>query len=290
VNNRIIREAEADHEFGILSMNEVLAYSSNVGTAKLAFLLGEDRLRGMLAEFGFGQRTHVDFMGETTGVLHSESWNKHLLANISFGQGVAVTALQIANAYAAIANGGVLHKPYIIQSIRDTESGALKEFQAQEVRRVLTPEESASMRIMLSGVTAPGGTGVNANVEGYMVAGKTGTAQKADSNGRGYLPGAYISSFAGFVPATDPKFVIFVMVDHPTENSYYGSQVAAPIFSRLASYAVRRAGIAPVLLKDKSKDKKIHLPLATQKIEKKKIILIVCRIMNDELLPWQRKK
>lgn len=274
VGDRIIREAETNEKWESLTVSEILSYSSNIGTSKIAFDLGSENLQKILFDYGFGQKTGVELPGDVKGLVQALPWQKHLLANISFGQGVAVTALQLANAYAAIANGGVLHKPYIIQSILDTESGLLKEFQAQEVRRVLTPEESASMRIMLTGVTAPGRTGQNANVEGYMVAGKTGTAQKADNNGRGYLPGAYVSSFAGFVPATDPKFVIFVMVDHPTENSYYGSQVAAPIFSRLASYAVRRAGIAPVILKEKTKDKKIHLSLAAQKsaIGKKSLV------------------
>jgi cell division protein FtsI (penicillin-binding protein 3) len=129
-------------------------------------------------------------------------WRQHLLSNISFGHGVASTPLQMANAYAAIANGGVLNTPYIVESVRDSETGLLTETQVKPVRRVLTPEQAAQMRAMLVGVTTPGfGSGGNARVEGFMVGGKTGTAQKVNPNGRGYLKGMYVSSFAGFIPA-----------------------------------------------------------------------------------------
>src|SRR5262249_13645114 len=140
------------------------------------------------------------------------------------------------------------------------------------VRRVLSEEDAESMRMMLAGVTAPGGTGINANVEGFLVGGKTGTAQKVNPDGRGYLAGAYISSFAGFIPASEPKFVIYIVVDHPKKTSYYGAAVAAPLFSRVASYAVRMEGLAPVLVSEKNllpglvaismEDQKGHAPVA----------------------------
>lgn len=252
IGNRIIREAETKENWKQLTVSEILAYSSNIGTTKIAFQLGEERVRKGLLDFGFGSKTGVDFPGEAKGSLHELPWKLHLLSNISFGHGIAVNALQMANAYAAIANGGVLNRPYMIESIRDPETGENKETSPAEIRRVLSHEEAAAVRMMLTGVTAPGGTGVNAKVDGFLVGGKTGTAQKVNPNGRGYLPKAYLSSFAGFIPATDPQFVIYVMVDHPKKNAYYGSQVAAPIFSRLASYAVRRAGISPVLLSERN--------------------------------------
>jgi cell division protein FtsI (penicillin-binding protein 3) len=173
-------------------------------------------------------------------------WRPHLLSNISFGHGIASTPLQMANAYAAIANGGVLNTPYIIDAVRDAETGELQETKAKPIRRVLSPEQAAQMRAMLVGVVAPGGTGGNAAVDGFMVAGKTGTAQKVNPNGRGYIHGTYISSFGGFIPANDPKFVIYVAIDSP-RKAYYGATVAAPVFSRIASYAVRKEGIAPLL-------------------------------------------
>lgn len=251
VGDRIIKEAEMHEKWSQLTASEILAYSSNIGAAKIAFDLGGDRLAKSLAEFGFGQKTGVDLPGDSKGIIKPLPWTPVSLATISFGQGIAVTALQMANAYAAVANGGVLNTPYMVQSIRDSETGETKEFGPKMIRQVLTPEESASMRMMLTGVTS-WGSGANARVDGFLVGGKTGTAQKVDPNGRGYIKGGYISSFAGFIPATDPKFVVYVVVDHPRKNSYYGAQVAAPIFSRLASYAARRAGLAPVILSERN--------------------------------------
>jgi len=251
VGDRIIKEAEMHEKWSQLTASEILAYSSNIGAAKIAFDLGGQRLAKSLADFGFGQKTGVDLPGDSKGIIKPLPWTPVSLATISFGQGIAVTALQMANAYAAVANGGVLNTPYMVQSIRDSETGETKEFGPKMIRQVLTPEESASMRMMLTGVTS-WGSGANARVDGFLVGGKTGTAQKVDPNGRGYIKGGYISSFAGFIPATDPKFVVYVVVDHPRKNSYYGAQVAAPIFSRLASYAARRAGLAPVILSERN--------------------------------------
>jgi cell division protein FtsI (penicillin-binding protein 3) len=247
VGDRIIREAETKEKFENLTVAEILAVSSNVGTSKIALKMGAEKLRQGLLDFGFSQKTGVDLPGEAKGILNSLPWRPHLLSNISFGHGIAVTPLQIANAFAAIANGGVLNTPFVVQSLQDIETGETIETVVKPIRRVLTSGQAAQMRAMLMGVTEAGGTGINARVDGFMVGGKTGTAQKVNPNGRGYLPGAYISSFGGFIPANDPKFVIFVAVDSP-KKSYYGSTVAAPLFSRLASYAVRKEGIAPMNL------------------------------------------
>ena len=270
VGDRIIREAEAKDKWAQLTVSEILAVSSNIGTTKIAFDLGPQALRKNLIDFGFGQKSGIDLPGDSKGLMQPLPWRQHLLANISFGHGIAVTPLQLANAYASIANGGFLKTPYIVQSIRDPETGETTEYEPKVQRRVLSEEDAASLRLMLMGVTGPGGTGQNARVDGFPVAGKTGTAQKVNPNGGGYLAGAYVSSFAGFIPATDPKFVIFVMVDHPKKNSYYGSQVAAPIFSRLASYAVRRAGVAPLLLTEKNFiDKDLANPIKRKKANRK---------------------
>lgn len=245
VGDRIIREAESKEKFEDLTVAEILALSSNVGTTKIAFKMGAEKLRQGLLDFGFGQRLGVDFPGEARGMVQALPWRQHLLSNISFGHGISATPLQLANAFAAIANGGVLNTPYIVQSVRDAETGLLTETQVKPIRRVLTAEQAAQMRAMLVGVTSKGGTGGNARVDGFMVAGKTGTAQKVNPNGRGYLKGAYISSFGGFIPANDPKFVIYIAVDTP-RKAYYGATVAAPLFARMASYAVRKEGIAPL--------------------------------------------
>src|SRR5207253_2623837 len=229
VGDKVIHEAEAKEVFGNLTVSEILALSSNIGTTKIAFKMGAETLRQGLLDFGFGSKLGLDLPGEARGSVQALPWRPHLLSNISFGHGIAVTPLQIANAYAAVANGGVLNTPYIVQSMRDSETGQVKEMQQKPIRRVLTAEQASQMKIMLSGVTAPGGTGKNARVNGFIVAGKTGTAQKVDPNGRGYIKGAYISSFAGFIPANDPKFVIYVALDRPRKG-FYGAQVAAPIF------------------------------------------------------------
>lgn len=245
VGDRVIREAESKEKFENLTVSEILAVSSNVGTTKIAFKMGADQLRKGLLDFGFGQKSGVDFPGEARGMVQALPWRQHLLSNISFGHGISATPLQIANAFAAIANGGILNTPYIVQSIRDSETGGLTETKVKAIRRVLSVEQAAQMRAMLVGVTSKDGTGINARVEGFMVGGKTGTAQKVDPNGRGYLKGAYVSSFGGFIPANDPKFVIYVAIDNPRKE-YYGGTVAAPLFSRIASYAVRKEGIAPL--------------------------------------------
>ncbi len=252
IGKRVIKEADAHHSFKSLTVAEILAYSSNVGAAKIGFKLGEESLRKTLEDFGFGQKTGLDLPGEVSGFIQTQPWHQHLLANISFGHGIGVTALQMANAYAAIANGGLLHQPYIVKKIKDYESDTVTETQPKVVRQVLSREQSEKMKFLLMGTTTKEGTGFNARVRGYSVAGKTGTAQKVNPNGRGYLKGAYISSFAGFIPVHDPKFVIYIAVDNP-KKTYYGSQVAAPIFSKVAAYAIRKSGVPPVLTDEEKK-------------------------------------
>ncbi len=248
VDDRIIHEA--DHPFGWLTTSEILMKSSNIGAAKIAFSMGQDRVRQALQDFGVGSRLGVDLPGESPGILQRLPWRKHLLANIAFGQGVTTTPLQVAAAYAAIANGGILRSPRIVSELVNEETGETKTFETRDIRRVLTPDVASTMRLMLTMVTSKQGTGYDARVPGYPVAGKTGTAQK-DVPGKGYVKGEYISSFAGFLPANDPRFVIYVAVDNP-RHEYYGAQVAAPLFARVASFAVQRAALPPVLLTDNS--------------------------------------
>lgn len=244
IGKRTIREADASHHFGNITVTEILARSSNIGTTKIAFQLGEKKVREGYLEFGFGARSEVDFPGEARGILHELPWNQHLLSNISFGHGMTASPLQIANGYAALINGGKLNRPYLVQAIIDPENGKKEEVSPSLIREVLTPQDSAQMRMMLAAVTADDGSGKAARVNGFIVGGKTGTAQKVNPNSRGYLEGAYISSFAGFIPAHAPQFVIYVAIDHP-KKAYYGSTVAAPLFSRLAAFAARREGIPP---------------------------------------------
>lgn len=277
IGKRIIREAERDHAQGTISVSEVLAFSSNIGTSKIALMMGDDKLKAGLLSFGFGEKSGVDLPGEAKGITVKLPWSDHLLANVSFGQGITATPLQLANAYAAIANGGVLNQPYIVESIKDVETGEEVQTVRKEIRRVISKETAAKMRAMLTGVTAENGTGFSANVPGYVVAGKTGTAQKIKTTGKGYMNGAYIGSFSGFIPANNPQYVIFVAIDQPKKNGYYGSMVASPLFSRIASYAVRKMGINPELPTEN------NLTKATEAIPKKQAVAPAkVRISNEK--------
>lgn len=263
VGDRWIREADQTHKWTNLTVSEILAVSSNVGASKIAFQVGDERLRRYLEMLGFGTKTGIEISAEGRGVLAPLPWNQHLLANVSFGHGISSTPVQIAAAYAAIANGGIWRRPNLVKSVRDAETGLIKEFPESEVareRRVFSTETSHALRLMLSAATGAGATGANARVEGFPVAGKTGTAQKVNNKSGGYLEGAYISSFAGFIPAQNPKYVIYVAVDHPKKQSYYGSQVAAPIFARLATFVARLEGWSPVLMADKNLVRKPRFP------------------------------
>lgn len=264
VGKHLIKEAESKEKFGNLTIAEILAVSSNVGTSKVALKMGDELVEKSLKNFGFGMKLGVDLPGEARGLFQGLPWHQHLLANISFGHGIATTPLQIANAYASIANGGQLNIPYIVKSIKNMQTGEIEEKKPQLLRRVLPEEVAQQMRKMLVKVTEDEGTGINARVNGFTVGGKTGTAQKVDPQGRGYLKGAYISSFAGFIPADKPRFVIYVAIDSPQKN-YYGSTVAAPIFSRIASFAARKGGIAPPSLSSNTAHGKIHLPTKEKK-------------------------
>ena len=267
IGKRTIREAEQSHAQGLITVSEILAYSSNVGTSKIALKIGDQKLREGLLKFGFGQKSGIDLPGEAKGIILGLPWKDHLLANISFGQGMTATPLQMANAYAAIANGGVLRKPYIVESIKDLDSGEFENHEPEIIRRVLSENTAQQMRMMLAGVTSGKGSGLAARVPGYIVGGKTGTAQKVKTDGRGYIPGGYIASFTGFIPANDPQYVIYIALDHP-KKGYYGSQVAAPVFASIASYTVRRDGVAPEVLADKNVSVVPGVQIADQKIEK----------------------
>lgn len=244
IGKRVIREAETHEKFKFLTVTEILSFSSNIGIAKIGFQMGDDTLKNVLENFGLGQKTSVDFPGEAKGLLQPTPWPTLTLATNAFGQGVAVTPLQIATAYAAIANGGTLNQPYLVDSILDIDTEVIQKFQPQPLRRGISETVAKKMRMMLMAATSDKSTGTSARVPGYLVAGKTGTAQKVKTDGRGYEAKKYISSFSGFVPANDPQFVIYVAIDSP-EKAYYGSVVAAPLFSKIAAFALRKAGIAP---------------------------------------------
>ena len=232
------------HSYGRLSVSEVLKYSSNIGAAKIGFKLGDERLFRYLKNFGFGNRTGIDLPGESAGNLRDKRrWYGVDLANISFGQGVTTSAIQLAAAISAVANGGNLMKPYIVERILDDTGQEVQKFEPQALHRVISADTSQQLTKMMETVTATGGTGTNAAVEGFRVAGKTGTAQKVDAVTHRY--GAKrTASFVGFIPADKPKLTILVVVDEP-KTSQYGGVVAAPAFRAIAQNALAYLKIVP---------------------------------------------
>lgn len=236
VGGRVIHD---HHPYGRLTPGEILKYSSNIGTAKIGKALERERYYRYLRDFGFGAPTGIELPGENGGLLRRpKQWFEADLAAISFGQGMTVTPLQLAAATAAIANGGTMMKPYIVERVTDASGAVVEERNPQVLRQVVTPQVAATVREMMVAVTEKGGTGTLAAVPGFRVAGKTGTAQKVDLVTGGYSADKRISSFVGFVPAEAPKLVVLVIVDEPADQ-VYGGLVAAPIFSRIAGQALQ---------------------------------------------------
>jgi len=231
------------HPYGELTVADGIKKSSNIMTAKLALMLGNRRIAEYLEAFGFGAQTGIDLPGEECGILHPvRRWSKISPTRLAIGQGVAVTALQILNMYCAIANDGYLMKPYVVNQVRARDGSVLLRNQPQVVRAVLRPRTAALMTFLLGRVTDSDGTGRRARVEGYTVAGKTGTAQKPIAGG--YSDTANVASFVGFLPAEAPELGIIVVVDEP-QPLHTGGLVAAPAFSTIASEAVRCLHIRP---------------------------------------------
>lgn len=243
VGNRTIRDA---HPHGVLTFADVIAQSSNIGCAKIAERLGNERFGKVVKGFGFGSPTGVDLPGETAGLLRPvEKWGRIHLVTTAFGQGIAVTPLQMARGFAAIANGGDLLRPYVVKRITE-EDGTLRYAATPHLeRRVMSKRTARTVTDMLVGVTEHG-TGKQALIEGFRVAGKTGTAQKVDPATGRYHPRDRMSSFIGFVPAEAPALVILVVVDSP-RTATYGGVVAAPVFRAVAEYGLARRGILPTV-------------------------------------------
>lgn len=222
------------HEYGWLSLQQIIKYSSNIGAVKVGRTIGPAALYQTLRAFGFGQKTGIDCPGETGGSLSAwQKWSHIDAGAIAFGQGVAVSAVQLTAAVSAIANDGVLMKPRIVQAITGPNGQLIKNNRPQQIRRAVSVETARTVRRILKTVITEGGTGVQAALAGYPVCGKTGTAQKVGKNGT-YVRGRYVSSFVGFAPADRPRLTILVVVDEPRGN-HYGGTVAAPAFRKIAS-------------------------------------------------------
>jgi len=229
---------------GWLSLQQIVKYSSNIGSVKMAEQLGASQLYTYLSAFGFGHRSGIACPGESPGSLSPfKSWSAIDTGAISFGQGISVSAIQLITAASAIANGGTLMKPLLVRTITDRNGKPLETYRPEKVRQVISPHTAATMRRILKTVIAEGGTGVRAALQGYSVCGKTGTAQKVDRSG-GYARGRYLSSFIGFAPADHPEVAILVVVDEPTVQDY-GGIVAAPAFRQIALETLSYLNIPP---------------------------------------------
>jgi cell division protein FtsI (penicillin-binding protein 3) len=240
--DRVIRDA---HENGVLTFTDVIAESSNVGTITVALRLGKERFAKYISAFGFGKKTGVDIPGEISGQLRDyRSWSGVSIGSIAIGQEIGVTPIQVASAYCALANGGMLMKPYLVSEIVDRGSEEGKKFQAQAVGRAISEETCAKVNKMLQRVVETG-TGQKARPAGYTAAGKTGTAQKIDQRTGRYSQKDYVSSFVGFTPANSPKLVILVMVDSPEGLVHYGGSVAGPVFKAVAEQSLAYLQVAP---------------------------------------------
>ena len=230
IGNRTIHDA---HPEGILTVAQVIQKSSNVGSAKMALSMAPQKMWSIFSDVGFGTQTKVGFPGEATGRLRAyQTWKPIEQATMSYGHGISVSLLQLARAYSVFATNGEL-KPLTL----------VKRDQPVEGKAVISPRTAMAVRKMLEMVTQPGGTATRAQVAGFRVAGKTGTAHKLQ--GASYATDRYISSFVGFAPASNPRLVIAVMLDEPGGKSYYGGEVAAPVFSNVMAGALRLLGIGP---------------------------------------------
>ncbi len=232
VADRTIGEA---HDRGAVNLStaEILAQSSNVGSVMIGMKLGAKRFDHWVRRFGFGSLTGINLPGESGGIVpRPRNYSGSSIGNLPIGQGLAVTPIQMAAGYSALANGGVLHRPHVVAG--ETDEG----------RRIVSPRTARQVATMLEGVLAAGGTAEEASIPGYELAGKTGTAEKADPETGGYSEFKFFASFIGFAPAKDPRLMVAVMVDEP-KGMYYGGEVAAPAFEKIMEFALPYMRIPP---------------------------------------------
>ncbi|MDD2759296.1 MAG: penicillin-binding protein 2, partial [Methylomonas sp.] len=221
------------HNYGTMDLTLVLQKSSNIAVTKIAMSMPPDYFWGVYSNLGFGTSAGVGFPGEASGsLLDYQGWHEFDQAILSFGYGVSTSILQLARAYSALADDGIVHSVSLLKRDEDPDA-----------RRIFKPETARKVRDMLEHVISKEGTAYQARVEGYRVAGKTGTVKKAAAGG--YTRDKYLSVFVGMAPASNPRFVIAVVVDEPTTGQYYGGLVAAPAFSRVMAGILRIYGIEP---------------------------------------------
>lgn len=236
---------DADHKYGLLTVAEIIQKSSNIGTAKIAIeRLGTERLYQTLRRFGFGERTGCGLPDESPGIMRPpRRWDGLTISRYPIGQGISVTGLQMVQAYCAIANGGIMPQLHLVDRVRNPNEEAPVLLSPPPRRQVARPAAIRDITTALSLVTEEGGTAKNVALEGYKIAGKTGTAQKLVDGS--YENRKYVSSFIGFVPADNPVFVLLVTADEPSSGKYYGGTVSGPAFRRISDQTLRYLNIPP---------------------------------------------
>lgn len=234
------------HPYGMLEVWKVLQKSSNIGAYKLALQLGRKNFFDYAKAYGFGAKTNIEMAGESAGVMRNTG-NPTDFSRIAYGYAVSVTPLQVACAYSVIANGGMLMRPQLVKSVMANDGTTIMDFKPEPVRRVISEQTARQMRAALATVVSLKGTARRAMVEGFQVAGKTGTTVKINTKEGGYMHGRYTVSFAGMLPAKKPAFVCVVVVDDPQTNEVkrYGGTIAAPIFAKVAKRIAERMGLEP---------------------------------------------
>jgi cell division protein FtsI (penicillin-binding protein 3) len=241
VDDYVVHDAHW-HPVQRMTIGDIIAESSNIGTVKLADAVGEDTFATYLSKFGFGQSTNLGFPGEASGILPPlYEWTASSMATIPYGQGIAVTPLQMASVYATVANGGTWIQPQLVEGTIDA-TGRYHPAPPQPTREVVSPQTARTVTSMLA-MAVQAGTGTEAQIPGYQVAGKTGTARIPLPDRAGYYRGLYKASFIGMLPASNPRLVVAVIIDRPATE--FGGIAAAPLFQEVARYAIQRLGIEP---------------------------------------------
>jgi len=258
---RYVRIINDTHEHDWLTFRQAMEVSSNIVMAKAALEIGDELLYTTARDFGFGMMTGVDMTGEVRGILkRPDTWSKTTLQNLAFGYEVAVTPLQILAAYAAVANGGVMMRPYVVAALHDEAGTSVRERRPDVIRKVISPETAMLLALSLEGVVERG-TAKDVAIPGIRIAGKTGTARKV-VDGK-YAQGQYTASFAGFFPVNDPRVVGLVMMDNPRNRGYYGGLTSGPVFRGIAERVVNASpGLSrtPVTTRDPLSVRKIAVP------------------------------
>lgn len=242
VGGRVVHDT---HKYGNLSVADIVVHSSNIGAIKIGRKLGYRKFTEYLRNFGFGKKTEIDLMGERVGFIRSVKNARTIdQATLYFGQGMTSTSLQLTMAMAAIANGGKLMRPYVVSKIVDESGNTTQKTNPKIVKRTISAKTARKVAAILGGVVTEEGTAKQAAIEGYRVAGKTGTSQKVDPETKMYSKKKYVASFVGFVPSDKPRLVIMVMIDEP-KGHIYGGLVAGPVFKEVGSWALNHLRISP---------------------------------------------